>query len=833
MPVHASNEKPMPETQKSNTAPNKQPLFTVSNEPPPGFEFLNQPQMTFADIYYAGNMLDEPITVRFTQTKVKILDPTKLVNMLPGVVNKKTVTQALTGDLDSHAILVCHEKIDASCGRLNPEVAGVIFDSNKYRLYVFINQRYLEKPKPPELYIAPPKIGFSASNHIMGVASGTLGQNNNNSYNVTNQLITAYNNMRMNLNSAFIYNQTQANLPGTTNLQITDWYFTYTKQRYQYQAGLLQTVGSIFLSNQNILGVAAGTTLETLANPGQSYGIPLTVFLPFPSRISIYRDNRLLLSSFYEAGNQIIDTSTLPTGAYDIQLVITDSQGVTRTETRFYLKSTMIPPLGQPQYGVAVGTLQAKTLTPNQLLPRYTSIPILQLWKNKRMAQNWGYTTSLTGSSNKGFLEGGVFILGKYYQLIPGIIAGTRGDLGASITNTWTYNRFSLGLGATQLFIRSNDPNPRIINSNETFFDPLTIPRTRANLTLGYSWNDTSVSLLNSLTKNDNLPTQYGVGGTFRTIFYRNRNFSTNFEFNSTKSQDGYLVYGQINLAFNNAPWTANSSLGYRQTKALGLQQNEPYGSASIGWSRYNASQEGWDILGNVNRDSTNTSYGTNIQRSGSFYKANLNVRRNQQSNNASNTQYTALFETTLAYAGKSLAPGYSNAAHGTGVAVLVKSDEKAGKFDIYVNNQQVKTVNVNQTAVIFLTPYRTYKISIRTNENTGFFKYDERPRKITLYKGNIAKLEWEANQQTVIYGTVVFPDGKPVANALLKGTSEYSSTDEQGQILVEVSENQHQLILEPAEGLPCRVDLLKIKPENGFAMAGQLVCKPTKESTN
>ena len=80
------------------------------------------------------------------------------------------------------------------------------------------------------------------------------------------------------------------------------------------------------MPTQNILGIYYGTTLDTLADKNQAYGNQLSVFLTSQSQVGIFRDGRLLATKVYPAGYQVLDTSSLPTGAYEVSIQIRNNQ---------------------------------------------------------------------------------------------------------------------------------------------------------------------------------------------------------------------------------------------------------------------------------------------------------------------------------------------------------------------------------------------------------------------------------------------------------------------------------------------------------------------------
>ena len=74
-------------------------------------------------------------------------------------------------------------------------------------------------------------------------------------------------------------------------------------------------------------GAAWETLTDTLKDGGNVFGSRLEVYLPVPSKVNVYRDERLIGTGFYPAGKQELDTSSFPDGAYTVQLEIIGQNG--------------------------------------------------------------------------------------------------------------------------------------------------------------------------------------------------------------------------------------------------------------------------------------------------------------------------------------------------------------------------------------------------------------------------------------------------------------------------------------------------------------------------
>ena len=177
------------------------------SEAPPGFEALSQPQTTMLDIYYAGRSIGSTMAT-FGPKSVVIENPIEIVSSIPRLKDAEKVLSALSGPLEPNANLVCPEDPDLveggakDCGKLEPQVAGVILDESKFRLDVFISSDLLDVyelgiPR----YLPKSDAGPSMVSSFAGAASGSA--KTDNVYNIRNQSIFGWGEGRVRANTNY------------------------------------------------------------------------------------------------------------------------------------------------------------------------------------------------------------------------------------------------------------------------------------------------------------------------------------------------------------------------------------------------------------------------------------------------------------------------------------------------------------------------------------------------------------------------------------------------------------------------------------------------------
>ena len=99
----------------------------------------------------------------------------------------------------------------------------------------------------------------------------------------------------------------------------------------------------------------------------------------------------------------------------------------------------------------------------------------------------------------------------------------------------------------------------------------------------------------------------------------------------------------------------------------------------------------------------------------------------------------------------------------------------------------------------------------------------------MTLYPGNVVKMNWQADRVNILFGRIVDQHGEAIPNGLLKGVSGLSTTDEYGLFQAEVMENVSRIDFETQTG-SCHIELPKYTALQGVASIGVLTCHLQKK---
>ena len=115
--------------------------------------------------------------VTFDLLEVEFEDPSAVVEAIPNVRDPYLLAQALTGPLANNSGLKCTSRRVENCGKLVPEIAGVIFDDASYRLDLFVaSDQLLLHELSQEKYLPSSVVDQSTLHNVRLSLSGVGGQ---------------------------------------------------------------------------------------------------------------------------------------------------------------------------------------------------------------------------------------------------------------------------------------------------------------------------------------------------------------------------------------------------------------------------------------------------------------------------------------------------------------------------------------------------------------------------------------------------------------------------------------------------------------------------------
>lgn len=774
------------------------------SRPPPGFEYLLEPQTTQVDVFYGGKYLGS-LMATYSPGEITFLQPQQLTNLIPHLVDRQRLTAHFTGKLNSHAHAVCQNAFSTDCGRLNPEIAAVIFDESRYRVDVFVaaGELHVQTLNIPK-FLPPSNSGLSLIHGLSGSYSKPEGNIDN--YNLNGHTLLGLEESRIRMLS---------NISKANNFAIDALAFEHDYAGRSYQLGLLQTNNqrSVFLPTLQISGARFASTLDTRHDLDFSEGSPLNVFLSSRSRVEIYKDDRLVSSKIYDAGNQSLDTQSLEGGAYNIIVRIFEGSRLVREEQRFYRKSSQIPPSDQDLFFVEGGRMMQPATYGDDTFGKMDDY-LLRGGYATRVTDGLALDANLALTETDKMLEAGFYYLNNYFDMDVNVAYTKHQDTGifSSLNTRWQsllisadYRKIDLSdsvRDANNIYLLgSADSEQGSIRFSHPFYTGLISFESR------YIYSD--ISNTTSHTASVNFP---------RYDFDDKTYFASNFEV--TKQDDVWqaLLRVSINFSTYHTQYRVTST---QQQFEVGDQRHNTTGS--IHWRDNDLLISDVDVNLNVESGHERQQADLAANWESRYGRLAASVDQSHSSLNGSATGYSASLSTTFIGDSEGLVIG-GNESNQSAVIIDIESPDNDASFDVLVDGTKRTYAISDKSTIVSLKPFENYDISIN-DTGTELLSYSQREDRVTLYPGNVARLKYAVKKVNVVFGRILDKASKPLKHATIEGMEGLAITDEYGFFQAEMRTSTKTLTIRNKEG-SCQINVPDYTAENQIARLGVLRCQ-------
>ncbi len=777
------------------------PIFITTDAPPPGFEELSATQRSLVDIYFGNRYIGTQLAA-FSPGVIELPDPTTLVRQIGDLSETTLITNALSGELDSNSELVCPPNSTQNCGVLEPPVAAVIFDESRFRVDIFVNRRFmLTRAAEVRKYLPPSDAGFSMMQNLSAAVSGSSGSDN--SYTINGLTTAAW--RENSLYWSWDYSD-------SNQFSVNQIYGQRDFEGVEYNAGLLSTsgFGLSFSGDQPVLGLRLNSSNNTREDLDFSGGMPVTVFLPTRGRVEVRRDDRLIDSAFFEAGSQQLDTSSFPSGAYDIEIRILDESGnLLSTETRFFAKQSQIPPVGEWLFFMESGRVLDRTS--DGALPEVTDQWLSRAGASRRLHDTVAATAAMAVSSDDALTEFGLFHFGTLYDIEPSLMLGDNGTMGISVNGRLTLGDLSLSGN----FRRVWHDEPRVDldegasllgNAFEQQAFSAGMPLFDGSLNYRYSMNQSYDD--NNIAQD---PTRTHSLDYRRTLF-RTFDYDADVSFSLSKSGDDEIGLVNISFRYRTDHWNFNATPRAEMTRRDGESESSQRLRLSTSWEdrellagdlRFDAGVEGGTGDERVNGS---------VQYANHYGRASFSASHSRNEGNGT-TNWGGSMSTSFLTDGEVFALGGEDRSES---ALVVNLEGRSGDvFDVRVNGQRRGYAVAGSPSIIGLSPYDQYRVTLSPAGET-LYSFDEREKVATLYPGNVVTLDYQAIPLQLLFGRLLF-NGQPLTGARIEGGLLPGITDDIGMFQVEARSDVGSLQVELESGMLC--PLLVKEMEEGYVL--------------
>lgn len=754
---------------------------------PEGFERLAEPRPTFVNLYYGGDILGR-FPAHFTPTHLQLDTPDAVLDAMPDVKDKAALREVLAAPMPANAQALCKPR-RPGCGQISPEVAGIIFDSSALAAELFVANAYRSVQGGGDRYLPVPKdAAFSSVHAFTGAVAGTD------------------NDLYFNGTANGIYSLGEARLTTQSSLSNEGLRFDTAaagieREGWEASAGLFRSRPMQLISDRDIAGVSFASSTRTLRDQYKSRGNDLILYLPRRAYVSLYREGRLYSARAYEAGNQVIDTSELPDGAYNVTLRIQEAGGEQREEQRFFAKSGEIPASGEPIYYIQAGVIR-EPAGADETIPQLTGDPLLRAGYGARITDDTGASLGLLGLRDRAALEASAFWLGEGMQLSAAAMGSSKGDAGLQATYLYADERLSATLDARKVWM-SGGPMAG--------YDTLVSDITQATAIVAYALRpDVTLGARASYSAYDDYETMTAGPYAEWRIWQEHESMlglAAGFARTDGRSE------GNVLLSFTHR-FGAAGDYGLSSTLGHG------YGGTSRGMNGttrvFHDRTDGGETLrlgGGMSADARSQTLSADADWRGSMGQMQGSIQRSFGDMGAFG--YAANVAINAAQQGGSLHIG-GNANERSAIVVKATGDADS-ELRILVNDAERGRVKPGASQAVYLSPYQSYRVRV-VPAQPGLLDYDTAERKVTLYPGNVVDMEYQVDRFHVVSARVVDGAGEPLAHALLEGSAQAITTDAKGYLQAELPAARRSFVLEK-DGQHCRVQLPAAEAMNGVLL--------------
>jgi Mat/Ecp fimbriae outer membrane usher protein len=737
-----------------------EPLLRTSI--PAGFENLSAPQSALVDVYFLGKQVDVAMAT-FAPGKFAFADPEAVVARLPQIASPGVVTLGLTGDLDPNAALACGAKPRPGCGELQPTTVGIIFEATQFRVDVFVAPALLQTANGPR-YLPDPEAGFSALQTLSGAVAGS--SSNDTDYTLRSFSLVAYDTGRL---------RSETSLTSADGANLDVLAGEVDRHGWRYIGGLYRTALASLLGERRLMGAGIASTAETRLDLEQIEGTPITIFLPGRAQVEVLRDGRLLSSRAYPAGNQAIDTAALPQGAYEITLRIRQTDGTVREETRFFAKTSLVPPRAAPRYVLEAGLLGTETTS----LTRFAQTPAAHAGTTHRLTDAFALGSDVVVTTSQQSLEVSAFYLATFSTFSVSGLGAVDGSVGTALNAYGVLERFSYGMSARRIWAAEDGNGGRRADPARLAWTS----STRLDVSLSYAFAGPRLGLRASWHKQEGRDGYYSYGPTLFWPLPPQFGSRLDLMAEATRSRDEIQAMVRLRVLFESEHYSISSDQGYvasfgdRPTSESGA-----VGRVDAFWRDGDLMQGDLRAGGGVIRE-----FGDNAIRAQTDYQG-------PNGNGLGYVEHEINDAETL-YGGNALISVLGNAdrvtwggedAFRSGVLIAVTGDADAA-FTILVDGRPHGTVKVGQRLALLLPEYEAYAIRLQPIGAPPVL-FDTGSREVSLYPGTVKTLEWQVATVFVVFGRLLDAAGAPLAYAPIDGGIERAYTDANGYFQVEVA---------------------------------------------
>jgi hypothetical protein len=767
--------------------------FNPVNAVPKGFETIAEEENTIpVDIFFGGQNVGS-VMATVGSGFIRFKNPLETAHRIPYLADVEIFASEIDRKLPVYKIEECENP------SFHFQTVCIAYDDKTFKADIFVSPRLLLiQGNGFAHYLPTPNSGLSSFFRFNAAVSGT--DKEDAQYNLITRGFLSY-------NENYVSARLSHNEDDTI---IENIVAERRKNSLGLRAGYFPLEEFKTISQVDILGAGIFTNIKTRIDLDRAYGSQIEIYIPFRSQINIKKDGRLISTGFYEAGNQIIDTSELPHGAYYITLEIMDFRGQTTEKEYFFVKSDHMPPKDMPLLWLYGGYLQKDN--EYKTFPKIKNVPLANIGAAKRLTDNFGISSNIAATEDQSLIEAGTHLEAGSFRVGNNFTAATDGDFGTSMYFLGYFGKLTANFDIRKIWLYKQAD----VNSD---FDPLNRDGLQMRASASFNLSNWRFSLKGSYKKNKGFGEQYSYGPIIKWDIFRKGRRNLTLTASAFKTDFETVVGINLTASLFHGKWlfSASAEEEITENSTTGKKKYSERTNTTLAWQNDN-------FLGGEFRTYAGHRYqNVHSADAGMRYYSNIGRLNSDVTFYPDITRYSSNAQVSLLQGGSKITFG-GRYNKGSAVIVRVDSDVKDARFEVLVNDTRYTAINVNSSVPVFLDPYRKYKISIK-NVSEELLTFDAAAKFIVLYPGNVEVCQWQAKRTAVIFGLAYTPENEPIKDAIIRNTVSYSKTEENGffQLSTYLGED---LILTKTNGSVCTMKFPNIAPVNDVIKAGKLICK-------
>jgi hypothetical protein len=758
---------------------------------PPGFDDLLAAREISLELYVDGQQAGS-VTVFQAPGSIRFAKPEELITLLPPVRDEPAVAAALRQSLPSNAGLSCSPKPRKDCGRLEPEVVGVILSRDANRVDLFLAPSVRGRPR---VHLPDPPGGplTVAGTLDLQYALGRHGL----TYTLRQRAVAGLGRAHLALDT--IITDRTSELDGAYLRRVGD--------RVSLTGGLFRSSRYTFAFIDRFLGVSVASTNETRIDRATLNDTLLVIDGSLSGRVEIYRDAVLLDTQPLSPGQATLDTSRLPGGVYPVTLKIIDASGE-RTETRLFARAANLPASGETQFFLEAGA-NVPFRSDAGFLPHVLS-PAIRGGVDRRMSPQIAISGRMEGSKERQLIELGGTYLRRNWRASATAAATASGERAAALSVSGSIAKVSWSLDA------------RAVEGGKGFsFDPERgLGRSYRQVTAFGGWNSRRLSLhVGTFWRREaDGQSSWSVFPRLLWTIVQGRGRTWQFDASGNLGQSEWAARIGIRASLFGGRSSTSLFGGTDVRRREGATGFEPIArtdwNRSLDWGVNSVALRG-ALLHDDGR--TQGQFGGDLTNPRFQLTANATIEQE--------LERSALFgraSTQFGFADGRLAFG-SGGFTGAGIIAEAPGAPPDARFAVRMGRVSGRPFPGEGPVFISTQPFSQASIGI--NALGSGATLDTKSEAAIFFPGTVKRLVRGSSRTTVIFGRLVDLSGAPLGGASI--TSEFNSaeSDEAGNFQLEVGSSE--LPVRTAGGGQCTANLSDLDMSAAFTDAGALVCKP------